>query len=158
MNAVCYQLMRLPIFCALLYLATSLPAADPSLTVANVRSLPGLTPEVPAIIRSVTNVVAVQFDLAYNATRVAALDALIGSAPADHVVRSREISPGLRRVLIYSPENSAITLTNIGGQTIGVLVNIPFFVPRQERGGSGPNVTELSGDVHAVRKNKIILK
>src|SRR5205085_2174667 len=74
-------------------------AGQPSLSVANVPGFPGTTISVPVSVRKAGSAVAAQFDVAYNNSKVAANDAESAGRLSNHVVRSREISPGMRRVL-----------------------------------------------------------
>jgi hypothetical protein len=145
-----HQSLRPLVLVFLFSTANSLPADEPAFSVANIRSFSGLTPTVSTFIQDSTNVVAVQFDLTYDSTRLTALDVPPGSAPANHVVRSREIAPGLRRVLLYSLDNSSITLTNVGSEAFAHLVNVPFFVQREYNSGT---VSIVPGNVHLVRED-----
>jgi hypothetical protein len=106
-----------------------------SLSVANLPGFPGNTVSLPVLLRRATNVTAAQFDLAYHPGRAVPANAFAGGVFSNHVVRTREISPGVRRVLIFSRTNAAVTVTN--NQSV---VQIPFTVAAGEYVGSGPIV------------------
>ena len=120
----------LPGFVVVLFVPFSL-SAQTSLGVANTRGYPGQTASVPFTVRQATNVVAAQFDLAYNSAKGTLREPVLATRHSNHVVRSREIAPGVRRVLVYSPGN-ALLLTN------GLSGSFAFEVPASERVGSGP--------------------
>ena len=109
--------------------------AQTSLNVGNVPGYPGAMLSVPVSMRKATNVTAVQFDVAYNTAKVAAGQVPSAGVFSNHVVRSREIAPGVHRVLVYSRSNAVITVTNSG-----TAVEIPFTVSPTEYVGSGPIV------------------
>ncbi|SRR5712692_10961812 len=106
-------------------------AAHTSLTVGNVRGYPGTTVSVPAALRQGSNAVAAQFEVVFNAAKVSANEVPPGASLANHIVRSREIAPGVRRVLIYS-------LSNASFPSNGFTAGIPFSVSATEHVGSGP--------------------
>ena len=85
--------------------------------------------------RRTTNVAAAQFDVAYNTAKVTAGEVVPGTVFSNHVVRTREIAPGVQRVLVFSRANAAVTVTNAG-----TAVEIPFTVSPTEYIGSGPIV------------------
>ena len=72
-------------------------------------------------------------DVAFNPARVSSGTALLGTSFSNHVIRSREVAPGVRRVLVYSRNNSSVTLTNGG-----IVAAMPLTVSSQERVSSGP--------------------
>ncbi len=112
---------------------TNPASAQTILSVGNVPAFPGATASVPITLRQPgREVVAAQFDLAYNAAKVVAGAPVATARLAGHTVRSREIAPGVWRTLIYSMSN-----TNWAG-TNGPLVRMPFTVSPQETVGSGP--------------------
>jgi hypothetical protein len=119
------------------------------LSVDNAPGYPGAT--VPLTIRMAhtTNVVGAQFDLNFNPDKVASGPMLPGGGFSNNIVRSREVAPGVRRVIAYSLLNKPITITNSG-----VIGNVPFVVSSSERIGSGPisatNVILARGDATAV--------
>jgi len=80
----------------------------------------------------VTNAVAAQFDLSFNEDKVTSDGVLAGASLADHTVKSRLVAPGVRRVLIYSLNNSAISSTN------RVIASLAFTLSPTEFVGSGP--------------------
>src|SRR5262245_34030308 len=73
-----------------------------SLTVANTPGYPGATDAVPVRVAKATNIVAAQFDVAFNPAKVIAGAPTLTAANAGHIVRSREIAPGVRRTIVYS--------------------------------------------------------
>src|SRR6267142_805261 len=87
--------------------------AETSLTVGNVPAYPGSTVAVPAGLReSPGEIVAMQFDVTFNPSKVSAQDAVRGARLTNHVIRTRRMSDGVERVLIYSLDNSSIPGTN----------------------------------------------
>ena len=116
------------LFTALIF-ASALHGA--SVSVGNTRGFPGQTATVPFVVRGATNVVAAQFDLAYNTARGTLNPPGLSARYSNHVVRSREISPGVRRVLVYSPNNALLRTNGFSG-------SFTFNVPVGERVGSGP--------------------
>ncbi len=77
-----------------------------TLSVGITPGTPGQISFVPLSLRRATNAVAAQFDVTFDPVRVSAGDALPGSPFPSHVVRSRELAPGLHRVLVYSRNNA----------------------------------------------------
>jgi hypothetical protein len=124
---------------ALLWVALACVLAMPTLhaqTVLSVGSAPGYpatTVTVPVHLARATNVSAVQFDVAFNPGKVSLNSARLAGALSNHIVRSREMAPGVRRVLAYSPVSAAVTLTNSR-----VAATLPFTVAANEYVGSGP--------------------
>ncbi len=115
---------------ALLF-SISLGNAQPSVSVGLARGFPEQTSTVPVGVRRATNLVAAQFDLTYNPVKGTLHSPTLATRHTGHVIRSREISPGVRRVLVYSRTN-AILNTN------GFTATLGFDVPSGERVGSGP--------------------
>src|SRR5687767_6804615 len=114
-------------------LMPSSSSAQISVSVGNVPGYPGGTVSVPVSLRQAADkAVAAQFDVAFNAGKVSAADSLGTVRLANHTVKSREITPGVRRTLVYSLNN-----TNVRG-TNGPIVQMPFTVSSQETIGSGP--------------------
>jgi hypothetical protein len=109
--------------------------AQSSVNVGSAPGFPGSVVSLPVSVRRTTNVTAAQFDLAYNPARTIAGTGLNSGAFSNHVVRAREIAPGLHRVLIFSRNNTAITVTNSRPA-----VRVPFTVQPTEYIGSGPIV------------------
>ena len=106
--------------------------AQTTLPLGNAPAYPGTTAAVPASLRQGRNVVALQFDVAFNSGKVSALDAVRGERLTHHVIKSRPIAPGVERVLIYSRRNAAVAGTNL------TLASLPFAVSASEHTGSGP--------------------
>ncbi len=79
-----------------------------------------------------TNAVAAQFDLSFNDNKVTSDGVVPGTSLADHTVKSRLVAPGVRRVLIYSLNNSAIPSTN------RAIASLAFTLSPAEFVGSGP--------------------
>jgi hypothetical protein len=109
--------------------------AQTSLNVGNAPGYPGATVSLPVSVRKTTNVTAAQFDVVYNTAKVTPGELMRGGAFSNHVMRTREIAPGVHRVLVFSRTNAAVTVTNIG-----TAVEIPFTVSPTEYVGSGPIV------------------
>jgi hypothetical protein len=107
--------------------------AQTSLSVGTVRGYPGVTASVPVLVAKARNVTAAQFDVDFIASKVTSAASLLGASIINHIVRSREIAPGVRRILVYSLANSSFTAT---GRTD--VATMPFTVAPQERVGSGP--------------------
>jgi hypothetical protein len=102
-----------------------------SLTVGNTPGFPGTTVSVPVSARRATNIVAAQFDVAFTPGKVASGDATLGTVFGQHVIQSREIAPGIRRVVVYSFSNATL-------QTNGFAATLPFQLSPQEHDSSGP--------------------
>ena len=109
-------------------------AGQTSVTVGHAPGYPGATVNLPVHLRQGSNVVAVQFDVAFHSGKVSALDALRGAQLTNHVFRSRQIAPGVERVLIYSLNNAAVALTNLAVATLPLTLSPTEFV------SSGPLV------------------
>ena len=107
--------------------------AQTSLGLGSVPAFPGTTAAVPAGLRpSANGVVAMQFDVAFNSGKVSALEALRGERLTNHVIRSRQVAPGVERVLIYSLSNATMTGSNL------TVASLPFAVASTEHFSSGP--------------------
>ncbi len=129
-------LKRLLCYGIALFCSSNLPAAEQTpgptlLSVGNAPGYPGFKVKVPFSVRRATNLVAAQFDLAYNTAKGDLGNPELAARHAGHFVRSREISPGVRRVLIYSLSNALL-------QTNGFNGTFEFEVANGERFGSGP--------------------
>jgi len=107
--------------------------ADSSVAIGSARGYPNTTASAPVIFRKVTNVVAAQFDVSFDTSKVSSGDPVPGALLANQIVKSREIAPGIRRTLIYSLSNSPLTTTNSA-----VIAGLPFTVSATEHVGSGP--------------------
>ena len=105
--------------------------AQTAVEIQSVRGYPGQTATVPFTVRKATNVVAAQFDLAYAPGHGSLRDPELAARFTNHVLRSREIAPGVRRVLVYS-RNNALLRTN------GFTGSFAVDIPAAERVGSGP--------------------
>jgi len=101
-----------------------------SLKIGSAPAYPGTTVSIPVVVAS-SNAVAAQFDVSVPSTRASIGNGLIGRAGPDHRVRSIEVAPGVRRVLVYSMNNRSIS-------NRGAIVNLPVTVSPQEHVGSGP--------------------
>jgi hypothetical protein len=127
--------------------AATMAHAQPSLNVNSTRGYPGQTAPVPFGVQRATNVVAAQFDLAYNTARGTLREPALAARHSNHVVRSREIAPGVRRVLVYSAGNALLRTNAFSG-------SFAFDVSAEERVGSGPitpqNVVLARGDATAL--------
>jgi hypothetical protein len=123
------------VWCGLLGIAAVTTHGQTALTVASLPGYPGGTVNLPVSVRRTTNMAAAQFDVAYNTGKVTAGELVAGGLFSNHVVRTREIAPGVVRVLAFSRANATVTVTNT--QTA---VEIPFTVSPTEYIGSGPIV------------------
>jgi len=114
-----------------LLLSASFLQAQTSLTVGNTPGYPATTVPVPITVRKATNLVAAQFDLSYNPTRAMPAPIALAGGSAGNVIRSREISPGIRRTVIFSMNNALL-------RTNGFNATVPIKIPVAEHTGSGP--------------------
>jgi len=123
-----------PFSLAAMLFASSPVIAQTSLTVGTVPGFPGATVPVPVTLRQRggSSAVAAQFDLAFNSGKISPLTALRGDQLTNHVIRSRQIAPGVERVLIYSRITTAMGGINVN------LATLPFTVSSSEHTGSGP--------------------
>jgi len=115
-----------------------------ALSVGNVPGFPGATVSVPVQLRNVTNATAAQFDLQSNPARVSFGAPLLGERMSNYVIRSREVSPGVHRVVVYSPLNPILTGTN------RTLAQLQARLTGNEFGGSGPL---QASNVYVARRN-----
>lgn len=123
------------VWCGLLVVAALTARGQTAVTVASLPGYPGGTVSLPVSVRRTTNVAAAQFDVTYNTAKVTAGPLVAGGIFSNHVVRTREIAPGVVRVLAFSRTNAALTVTNNA-----TAVEIPFTVSPTEYIGSGPIV------------------
>lgn len=107
-------------------------ATDPTLSIGSGPAYPGATASAPIRLTKATNVVAAQFDVSYNPSKVLAGTPVRGSQMGGHILRSREISPGVVRIVEYSLNNARIGQTNI------TLATVPLTLAPSERTSSGP--------------------
>jgi hypothetical protein len=98
----------------------SVASAAPVLSVNPAAGIPGTTVQVAVGDTTDTNTPSLQFDLLYATNYLATGTPAGGNALSDHQVASSEPAPGVRRVLIFSFSNAA--LTN------GVLAYVPFMI------------------------------
>jgi hypothetical protein len=105
-------------------------SAQTTVSIANVPSYPGGSVSVPVGWSKASNIVAAQFDVTFDPARVTGGAALPFNASGEQLVLSREVSPGVRRVVIFSLPNSVITNRNS--------VQLPFTVSPAEHASSGP--------------------
>ncbi len=104
-------------------------APDATIIVGNGRAFPGGATPIFVTARNDGEAVAAQFDVLFNTNKVSAGNAAATLA-SRKIVRSREIAPGVRRVLAYSL--AKIPLTN------RAFASIPFSISAKEYVGSGP--------------------
>src|SRR5687768_5933079 len=104
--------------CALL--ATINAGAETTLSVGSQPGFPTIPTPLPVLLRDATNAVAVQFDLTYTPHRVLPGQTELAAALPNHVIRTYDLAPGLRRVLIYSRANTAITNRNLANTTFTI--------------------------------------
>lgn len=102
--------------------------AQPSLTIGTVPGFPGANVPVPAQLRGVTNAVAAQFDLASIPVRATLGSFSLGDKLSNHLARTREIAPGVTRVVVYSPRNAVMAGTNRNLVTFPARLNSAEFV------------------------------
>jgi len=120
----------------LIFLAAVSAVADTTITIGNGSGLSGTTVLVPVQFQTDANVVALQFEVRFDATRLSSGAATAGSALNGHLVNSAETTPGSHRVVIYSLANTR--LTN------GILVSIPFTIaPNATNGTATLSVTNV---------------
>jgi hypothetical protein len=105
-----------------------LPPNAAQLSVELVRGLPGITVPVPISLLSTGTVVAAQFDLTYPSAHLGPGDLGPGTLNGNVLVRWRQVSPGVLRYLIYSPQNSPL-------QTNALVGTLPMTVPAGEKSG-----------------------
>jgi len=126
-------MLRRIITTSVILLSLRLAMADGTVTIGNVPGYPGAQANVPVTLNRVTNVTAAQFDVSFDPPRVSSQDPSLAPALAGRIIKSREVSPGVRRLLIYSLANTATTFTNNR-----VIAHLPFTVAPGERDSSGP--------------------
>lgn len=95
-------------------------SADPTFSAGSTAGVPGSTVRVAINYTTDTNAPSLQFDLVYATNYLSSGEPVAGNALSDHLIGSNELSPGLRRVLIFSFSNAPITN--------GVLVFMPFTI------------------------------
>lgn len=115
---------------AYITLVASVAWGETSLSVGSHPGFPTFPVTLPLLLRNVTNVVGAQFDLTYNPARVIPGDVELIQSLSNHVIRTYDPLPGVRRILIYSRSNAAITNRQLARAT--------FTVAAQERTSSGP--------------------
>jgi hypothetical protein len=76
--------------------------------VGTVAGYPGITVAVPVVVRNASNMVAAQFDVAFDSSKVSALQSLLGARLTNHLIRPRQLASGVQRVLIYSLTNAMV--------------------------------------------------
>lgn len=103
-------------------------SAQTVLSVGTSPAYPGVPASVPVSLARATNAVAAQFDVTFNPSRATA-GAAFGD-PSRHTVLSREIAPGVQRVLVFSRQNTIITNRNVA--------RLPVTLAPTEYVGSGP--------------------
>lgn len=105
--------------------------AQTSLNVGNTPGFKGTIVSVPITVIRASNLVAAQFDISYDTNKVSPAVATASLLAPGHFVRTREVSPGVRRVVTYAI-NSPLSTDHA---TIG---QMPFLLSDNARGGSGP--------------------
>src|SRR5947207_3417438 len=114
----------LRLFAIVLWFASVLQSASglPKLSIATVRGFPGNTVQVPVLLNygsnDLQNVVALQADIVFDQSGLGSGTPTGGGALRNHSVATSLPGAGVRRVLVYSPNNSA--LSN------GVVASLPF--------------------------------
>lgn len=95
------------------------------LSVGDVAGQPGLTLALPVEISSYDELVAAQFEILYDASVLSLGEVVTGPALAGHVVASREISPGVRRVVVYSRAGQPLR----NGVAVNLLITVSATAP-----------------------------
>jgi hypothetical protein len=128
------------------------PPAEPpntgaSLSVGITPGIPAGAASVPVSLRRATNAVAAQFDVSFNPARLAAGDAVPVTPLPNRIVRSRELAPGVRRVLVYSRNNGPFPMNEFE-------VTLPFQLAPSGWAGAEPlsaaNVVVATANATAV--------
>ena len=118
------QVARLALLIALVTMLVHRPAQAATLRLGSGPGFPGQTTTVPMELAAGTNlppqVIALQADLIFETSRIAGRTPAGGSALRGHRMASREPTNGVRRVVLYSPNNTAMTN--------GTLLRLPFDV------------------------------
>jgi len=92
-----------------------------ALGVSLVQGFPGVLSQVPISLRNTGSVVAAQFELSYSPTHLAPGSLSQATLAGNGTVKWREISPGLLRYIVYSPQNARLaTNAQIGSLPVGV--------------------------------------
>jgi len=117
-----------------LLLAPSAARAETSLTVGNARGYPGTTAAVAVYLAPGSNIVVSQFDVSFNTGKVGPAGAAMAPRGAGQRVKSREVAPGVRRVLAYSVNPALPRATN----AVRAVATLPFALAAGEYVGSGP--------------------
>lgn len=106
-----------------LLLSTLTPQAGfaaTELAVGTGSGVAGSTVLVPIRLTSNSTVVGAQFDVSYTPGNLFSDGAILASPLSDVIVDSRETTPGVRRVLVYSKRSEPLPT--------GVLVNVPITI------------------------------
>lgn len=103
----------------------------PSLSVGNARGFADRISELTLILSRATNTTAFQVDLRFDPLKAELLAPTWSKSLSNHVVRTRELGPGLWRMLVYSIGNELL----LPNSAIGTL---PIHLSSTERNGSGP--------------------
>jgi hypothetical protein len=103
--------------------------AQTVLSVGTSPAYPGVPANVPVSLARATNAAAAQFDVAFNPSR-ATVGTPFGDPSGRHTVLSREIAPGVQRVLVFSRQNAVMTNRNIA--------RLPVTLAPAEYVGAGP--------------------
>lgn len=118
------SLKILPFVAILLWFGLVLQSASglPKLSVATVRGFPGNTVDVPVLLNygsnDLQNVVALQADIVFDQSGLGSGTPTPGGSLRNHALATSLPGVGVRRVLVYSPNNAA--LSN------GVVASLPF--------------------------------
>jgi hypothetical protein len=87
---------------------------------------------VPIYLAQASNLLVTQFDLAFNTGKVSPAGAALAPRAAGQRVKSKDVAPGVKRVLAYSLARSAPVGTN------RTIATVPFTLALREYIGSGP--------------------
>lgn len=94
--------------------------AQAELTIGNGAARPGETADVSITLASAVDATALQLDVLFDPTKLAAGTPAIGGGLGDHELSSVEPEAGLLRIVIHSPTNSVLP--------VGVVATVPFTV------------------------------
>lgn len=123
--------LMLSVILGLLWTSTSQAVVPASLSVTSLRGFTDRDAELFLILSRATNTTALQFDLTFDPAHANRMTPVWSPLLSNHVVRTRELQPGVWRTLIYSQSN-ALLKPNLA------LASLPFHIPAAERNGSGP--------------------
>jgi hypothetical protein len=110
-------------------------SAAPALSASPVSALRESVASAPITITGAAGIVAVQFDLVYDAGFISAGTVTPGTSLHGHLVVPNKLSPDRLRIIIYSPQNTSLT----DGVAANVALTIATLAPL------GPTTLRLEG-------------